>query len=56
MIKDQQLFAYGGTLFLDHTLYCQVVGRLQYVTVSQPELAFAVNRVSQYMHNIFYTH
>ncbi|GJY65956.1 putative RNA-directed DNA polymerase [Tanacetum coccineum] len=30
--------------------YRQVVGSLQYVTLSRPDIAFAVNKVCQYMH------
>ena len=31
--------------------YRQVVGALQYVTLSRPEIAFAVNKVCQFMHS-----
>lgn len=30
--------------------YCSVVGALQYVTLTLPDIAFAVNQVCQYMH------
>ncbi|GAA0138358.1 hypothetical protein LIER_42530 [Lithospermum erythrorhizon] len=36
--------------FSDPTRYCQVVGSLQYVTLTRPDLAFAVNRFCQYIH------
>ena len=35
---------------LDPTTYRQTVGALQYVTLSCPDIAFAVNRVCQFMH------
>ncbi|GKB09125.1 retrovirus-related pol polyprotein from transposon TNT 1-94 [Tanacetum coccineum] len=34
----------------DSTAYRQVVGSLQYVTLSRPDIAFVVNKVCQYMH------
>nr|KYP59471.1 Retrovirus-related Pol polyprotein from transposon TNT 1-94 [Cajanus cajan] len=48
MIGGQQL-AKGGTLFDDPTLYRSVVGALQYATITRPEIAFSVNKVSQFM-------
>jgi hypothetical protein len=36
--------------FDDPHLYRSVVGTLQYVTITRPNIAFAVNKVSQYMH------
>ncbi|GAA0149585.1 hypothetical protein LIER_08723 [Lithospermum erythrorhizon] len=37
--------------FSDPTKYRQVVGALQYVTLTRPDLAFVVNRVCQFMHD-----
>nr|KYP51561.1 hypothetical protein KK1_026589 [Cajanus cajan] len=48
MIGGQQL-AKAGTLFDDPTLYRSVVGALQYATITRPEIAFSVNKVSQFM-------
>nr|KYP49046.1 Copia protein [Cajanus cajan] len=48
MIGGQQL-AKTGTLFDDPTLYRSVVGALQYATITRPEIAFSVNKVSQFM-------
>jgi hypothetical protein len=33
----------------DPTLFRSIVGALQYVTITRPDIAFAVNRVSQFM-------
>nr|KYP51497.1 Retrovirus-related Pol polyprotein from transposon TNT 1-94 [Cajanus cajan] len=48
MIGGQQL-AKTGTLFDDPTLYRSVVGALQYAIITRPEIAFSVNKVSQFM-------
>ncbi|CAL1359087.1 unnamed protein product [Linum trigynum] len=39
-----------GTAPADATLYRQVVGALQYLVTTRPDVAFAVNKLSQYMH------
>lgn len=56
MVYGLQLYAFNGELFDDPTLYCKVVGGLQYVTITRPGIAFAVNRVSQYMHKSLQFH
>ncbi|KAD4981730.1 hypothetical protein E3N88_18401 [Mikania micrantha] len=38
-------------LFDNPVKYRQIVGALQYVTLSRPDLAFAVNKVCQFMHS-----
>lgn len=45
-----------GTPFDDARLYRQVVGALQYATITRPEIAFAVNRVCQFMHSPTHDH
>ncbi|KAJ4744580.1 polyprotein [Rhynchospora pubera] len=40
-----------AVLFDDPHLFRSVVGALQYATLTRPDLSFAVNKVSQYMHN-----
>ncbi|XP_019246536.1 PREDICTED: uncharacterized protein LOC109226198 [Nicotiana attenuata] len=37
--------------FSDPTLYSSLVGGLQYLTFTRPDIAFAVNQVSQFMHS-----
>ncbi|GKE75831.1 putative RNA-directed DNA polymerase [Tanacetum coccineum] len=39
-----------STAFSNPVKYRQVVGSLQYVTLSRPDIAFAVNKECQYMH------
>jgi hypothetical protein len=36
--------------FSDPTRFCQIVGALQYLTFTRPDICFAVNRVCQFMH------
>ena len=38
-----------GTLLPNPTEYKSVVGALQYVTITRPDIAFAVNRACQFM-------
>ncbi|CAM8878063.1 unnamed protein product [Rhodiola kirilowii] len=40
----------SGTLLEDATEYRMVVGSLQYLVFTRPNIAFAVNKLSQYMH------
>lgn len=50
MSSSHQL-ALGDSSFLsDPASYRQTVGALQYVTLSRPDISFAVNKVCQYMH------
>lgn len=38
------------------TLYRNIIGGLQHVTITRPELAHAVNKVCQYMHDLTASH
>lgn len=35
----------------DASLYRNIVGALQYATITRPEISYAVNRVCQFMHS-----
>jgi hypothetical protein len=41
---------YDGDILPDPTEYWQVVGALQYVTLTRPDLAYSVNQLCQHMH------
>jgi len=50
MISSFRLTKDGSFAINVHSLYRFVVGALQYVTITRPELAFSVNCVYQYMY------
>ncbi|KAH9782897.1 retrovirus-related pol polyprotein from transposon RE1 [Citrus sinensis] len=51
-----KLSAEGGKQFSDPTLYRSIVGALLYVTITRPEISYAVHRLSQYMQNPLQPH
>jgi len=50
MASSSTLSAYTGDTMEDPTLYRSVVGSLQYLSLTRPDLAFPVSRVCQFMH------
>jgi hypothetical protein len=50
MVPSSNLSSSDSLLFNNLYLYRNTVGALQYATISIPDLSFAVNKVSQYMH------
>ena len=51
-----KLSAEGGKQFSDPTLYRSIVGALLYITITRPEISYAVHRLSQYMQNPLQPH
>ncbi|BBG92535.1 hypothetical protein Prudu_000297 [Prunus dulcis] len=47
----QKLSAYDGEPHDSPDLYRSVVGALQYLTITRPDLSYAVNQVCQFMHS-----
>lgn len=45
-----KLSAESGTLFADPTLYRSMVGALQYLTFTRPDISYAVQQVCMHMH------
>ena len=39
-----------GTLYSDPTRYRQIIGALQYLTFTRPDICYAINKVCQFMH------
>ena len=50
MANGASFSSYIGDVFGDPHLYCSIVGSLQYATITQPKIAFAINCVCQFMH------
>uniref|UniRef100_A0A2N9EQN2 Reverse transcriptase Ty1/copia-type domain-containing protein n=1 Tax=Fagus sylvatica TaxID=28930 RepID=A0A2N9EQN2_FAGSY len=50
MAPSTHLSLFEGEHFSDATLYCSTVGTLQYLSITRPDIAFTVNKLSQYMH------
>ncbi|XP_058749638.1 uncharacterized mitochondrial protein AtMg00810-like [Vicia villosa] len=49
MLSHNKPRKFGTDVMQDPTLYRSVVGALQYVTLTRPEIAFYVNKVCQFM-------
>ena len=56
MASSTSLSAHEGEPFSDHTLFRNTVGALQYLSITRPDIAFAVNKLSQFMHKPTQTH
>ncbi|XP_020411082.1 uncharacterized protein LOC109946761 [Prunus persica] len=49
--SDTRLSCLDGDPLSDPSTYRSMVGGLQYLTLSRPDISFAVNQVCQFMHN-----
>lgn len=49
-LAAREVLVSDGSPFRDPTLYCSLVGALQYLTITRPDLSYAVNVVSQFLH------
>jgi hypothetical protein len=50
MASSSSLSVFAGDPMEDALIYCSTVGSLQYLSLTRPDLASAVNRVCQFMH------
>jgi Reverse transcriptase (RNA-dependent DNA polymerase) len=51
MVVSPSLSKIEGACMNDSFLFRSIVGALQYVIITRPDITFVVNRVSQFMHN-----
>lgn len=51
MATSLKLSKYDSPNFEDGTLYCSIVGGLQYLSLMRPNISFAVNKTCQFMHS-----
>jgi len=49
MSTSTTLSKFDGSTITDTTLYRSTIGSLQYLSLTQPDTAFVVNKVSQFM-------
>lgn len=48
-VSSKKFSAFDGVLMSDLTLYRNVLGALQYLTHTRPDISFIVNRLSQFV-------
>ena len=55
-VSGSKLSLHDGTALPDATEYRQIVGALQYCTLTRPDIAFSVNQLCQFLHSPTSTH
>jgi hypothetical protein len=56
MSASTTLSRFEGSTIIDSTQYRSTVGSLQYLSLTRPDIAFAINKVSQFMQDPRDTH
>ncbi|KAL5583327.1 hypothetical protein UlMin_015769 [Ulmus minor] len=56
MVSNLKLTSTDGDPITNGTEYRSIVGALQYITITRPEIAYSVNRVCQFMQNPLTVH
>ncbi|KAA3465088.1 Retrovirus-related Pol polyprotein from transposon TNT 1-94 [Gossypium australe] len=56
MVSSCLLFAHTGSPIANESEYRSIVGALQYIVITRPDIAFAVNKVCQFMHTPLDSH
>lgn len=49
-LSSQQLLVHDGSPAMDARCYQQMVGALQYIFLTRPDISFTVGKLSQFMH------
>lgn len=56
MVTSLTLSKYDSPNFEDGTLYCSIVGGLQYLSLMHPNISSVVNKTCQFMHSLKQSH
>lgn len=56
LCTSTSLHLHDGTATVDSSLFRSIIGALQYVTLTRPDVSFAINKLSQFMHKPTQTH
>ncbi|XP_052489889.1 uncharacterized mitochondrial protein AtMg00810-like [Gossypium raimondii] len=56
MVTTCRLSIHERNLMEDERLFRSILGALQYVVITRPDIAFSINKVCQYMHKPLDTH
>ena len=50
LVMGTSLAANDGIVSVNATKYCQVIGDLQHLWMTRPDISFSMNKLSQFMH------
>ncbi|KAM1554065.1 hypothetical protein COP1_006744 [Malus domestica] len=53
---NKKLLNHGSSVYLDPKTYRSIVGALQYLTFTRPDIAYSVNQVCQFIHSLLESH
>lgn len=56
LASSLMLTLHSGFALTDPIEYCTIVGSLQYLSLTRPNIAFTVNKLSQFMHCLITVH
>lgn len=56
MVSTFKLFAKEGNVFDNPSLYKSIVGAMQHITLTRPDISYSINKVNQFMSNYLDIH